>query len=147
MDLPPVILLATTLKPGTVYLIKDPQFTNSKPHFAVVLNNKIESNGILYLAIATSQIEGRRRYVRIRQLPKETLVFTSQKECSFLYKETVFNCNDILERTVHEILVKVEIKEIISVYQAPEGLLNRIRDGVLKSPLIKRKVKQEVTYK
>lgn len=141
MDLPKDVLLKATLRPGAIFLYNDDAFPD-KAHFFVVINITILYNEPLFLLCATSQVVKKQAFISSRNLPLETLVIVRPSDCNFLKKETVFNCNSVLERPIEMIKEKIDNNEIKKYSEVTSDILEKLRKGVLKSPLIPERIKK-----
>ena len=146
MDLPKDVILKVVLRPGAILLYKDDAFPD-KAHFFVIINMTILYNQPLFLLCATSQVVKKQAFISSRNLPLETLVIVHPADCNFLKKETVFNCNSVLERPIEMIKEKIDNSEIKKYAEVTGDILGKLRNGVLISPLVPEKIKRIIKKK
>jgi len=144
MDLPPDLLINGTLEQGCVYYYSDDSFIGDVPHFFVVLNKNPHADSFLVLTNATSKVEKTKEIIIARNLPPATFVSVPVGECSFLTKETAFDCNTIHKRTKEELMSLVKKGTFLSKGTIPSSILQRILTGVMRSPLVEEKVKKKI---
>lgn len=143
MELPKELILMYALKPGAALLYRDDDFPE-KAHFFVIINLKIIYNKSLFLLSATSQITKRRAFITHNNLPPETLVVVEPDECTFLKQQTAFNCNTVLERSIEVIKEKIDNKKIHKYAEVHDELLEKLRSGVIRSPMISNSIKKQL---
>ena len=143
MDLPKDVIFKATLKPGGVFLYKDEIFPE-KAHFFAVINPCIVYGQPLLLVCASSQISKRKEYVKRMGIDINTLVIVQPSECSFLTKETVFDCNRVLVRPIEVLKEKMDIDKIIRYTEIKDDLLTKLREAVKRSPMISPKIKKQL---
>lgn len=141
MQIPPEVHIRATIKEGAIYYFIEDSFGSKEPHFFVVLNRNPLTDEILILVNATTKIE-KRREAR-KRLPPETLVEISSVDCSVLRENSLIDCNSITEKTVDTLIEKLGKSELRVCFEMlkPE-LLQRLREGVLASPIVIRAHKE-----
>lgn len=140
MELPPQVL-RKILKPGSAFLFVEESFQGAKPHFFIVLNHHPQMDERLLMVNATTKIEKRRFLVNLIGAP-ETLVVVKPHECAFLKQESAFDCNYPILRTVNDLILKYQSKELKMVGEVTGDLLGKLRNGVLLSPLVDEATKK-----
>lgn len=134
IDIPANVQILATIKRGTVYYLKDENFSSNEPHFFVVLNKNPRDNTILILACATSQIEKRKKNAQKLNFPPETLIEVSPSDFNLFSKNTLFDCNCVVERNMQSIIDKLSKKELkICSAEMPEKIISSLVSGVLLS--------------
>ncbi|MBT9548479.1 MAG: hypothetical protein IV090_24005 [Candidatus Sericytochromatia bacterium] len=145
MEIPPRIQILATLKSGSVYYFEEesPQFSSSEPHYYVVVNHDPQTEELLILVCATSQIEKRRERIQALGYPEETLVFVSPQDYPLFTKNTVFDCNTAFEKTVQALVDKCERGKLrVCTELMPDLIIQKLREGLKSSPKITRKIKK-----
>lgn len=134
IDIPANIRILATIKRGSVYYFNEENFISTEPHFFVVLNKNPKNNNILILACATSQTERRKEIAQKLKFPKETLVEVSPSEFSFFNKNTLFDCNCVIEKSTQSLIDKLcnNCLEICNK-DMPDYIVKDIIKGVLLS--------------
>jgi len=135
LEIPPQIL-KKILKPGTAFLFDQETFKGRKPHFFVVLNHNPQTDELLLMVNATTKVDNRRFEMELTGVPEETLVVVKAGECSFLIKESAFDCNFPTIRSVDDLVLKFQQKALKMVGEISEDLLSKLRFGVLQSPMV-----------
>jgi len=143
IDIPANVHILTTIKRGTVYYFREENFSSVEPHYFVVLNKNPSNNSVIILVCATSQIEKRKRRAQILNFPIETLVEVSPSDFSLFSKNTIFDCNCVIEKNVQSIIDKLSKKQlIICSTQMPEKIMSLLVAGVLRSSQISEQNKK-----
>jgi hypothetical protein len=135
LELPPQIL-KKILNPGTAFLFYQESFKSPKPHFFVVLNYNPQTDELLLMVNATTKVVDRRFEMGLTGVPDETLVVIKSGECSFLTRESAFDCNYPTLRTVEDLVLKYQKKVLKMVGEVSEEILSKLRYGVLQSPMV-----------
>lgn len=130
------------LRGGSVFYLQERSLTSPLPHFFVVLNHDPRSDACLLLVVSSSQIESVKR--RRSSLPAETLVEIGADEYRDFTKDSIIDCNNVFHRT------KAELQELMNsggTHKAdiPRELLEKMRAGVLASPVIENETKDSLT--
>ncbi len=134
IDIPANAYIWTTIKRGSVYYFKDEGFSSSDPHYFVVLNKNPKNNNILILVCATSQIEKRKAIAQKLKFPEETLVEVSPLDFVFFKKNSLFDCNSVIEKSIESIIEKLSNNELqICPQDMPDDIVDTLVKGVLAS--------------
>lgn len=142
MQLPPEVQIKNGIRPGSVYYFHEETLTSAEPHYFVVINHEPRSEELILLACSTSQIDKKREFIKSRGLPEETLVEISPADYPDFRKQSAINCNSVFEKDKRYLISKLKdntlkIKGIINI-----AIVEKIRAGVLASPLISNKIKK-----
>ncbi len=139
INIPFDVLLSTTLGIGTVYYYQSDHLINSEEsHYFVVLAH---SDSTFHVVCATSQIEKRKNFVRIRQLPIQTLVEVDPTPENGLRKLSLFDCNSLYEETLNSLKRKHEQQPIQVRGCMSQATVRLLINGVKVSPLVAREKK------
>ena len=145
VQIPPFVKIAATIRQGSVYLIEQTHFKLSKnPHFFVILNEDPLSTTELVVVNATSNIDGRKRFVAKRNLPTETLVVVDENDCGFLSHESVFDCNTPSVFSPDELLERCENGVFVYKDEVSEEILTFLIEGVKASPMVPGRIKNSL---
>jgi hypothetical protein len=110
-------------------------------HYFVVLNRNPQTEEILILAIASSQVEKRKEIIIKLGFPVETLVKISPTEYTQFTKETVIDCNRAFEKSIQSLKDKLEAGRLkVCVEIMPEEIVTKIVQGMLVSTQISRNI-------
>lgn len=143
VDIPARVQIEATIKRGAVYYFKEESFPSQESHFFVVLNHSPLSDVILVLACASSQVEKRKDIAKRLNFPDTSLVFVSPLEYGEFSKDTVFDCNSVIEKSIQTLVGKLEQGELrLCGTEMPEEIINRLIAGVLVSPQIREGTKK-----
>lgn len=137
--IPPDVQIRASIKPGSVYYFPDAKLKSSEPHYFVVINREPLTDTVLLLVCASSQVERVNR--RREGCPPETLVQVSPGEYSGFTRMSVIDCNQVFERTMNELVEKLANGTLRLEVEMSGALVERLRDGVVKSNLIEKRVK------
>lgn len=142
VDIPPEVRVKGGLKAGTVYYFKEETHEEEAPaHYFVVLNTNPLSDKILVLVCASSQIANVKR---IRSsLPAETLVEVTPSEHPDFTRATIFDCNNVYEKTIEQLIKKLESGQLgtHNSEMAP-AIVAKLKEAAKASPLVKRELKE-----
>jgi hypothetical protein len=132
-------LLNLTLHGGSVYYLQDRHLSSAEPHYFVVLNMTPHEDSYLVFAITSSKVETvlRRRV----GLPVESLIEISPSEYSEFTLQSIGDCNSHFRVTKQELLQKLQTGLAWEKKPLPVNLLNKLRQGMLASPLIEDEIK------
>src|SRR3989344_1523724 len=143
MDIPPNVRILVTIKTGSVYYFEEEKLSSDEPHYFIVLNQNPRTEEFLILVCASSQIEKMRQIMQRLGFPQETLVFVSPSEYPIFSKDTVIDCNRVFEKTSQTLIEKLEQNKLkVCTDMMPNGILQKLIEGVLASSQISGKIKQ-----
>ncbi len=138
-EIPPHVVIKSTIKPGSVYFFPEETFHVRYPHFFIVLNTNPLTDTAIILVCASSEIDKVKQ--RRRLCPVETLVeLTPHQYPGFIFN-SIIDCNFILEKTLDQLVEKLSSHQMQLKLEMDAGLVNRIREGVLKSNLVEQRIK------
>ena len=129
-----------TLRHGTVYYCQDRRLSSPEPHYFVVCNASPLSARVIVLACSSSQIAS--VMARRAGLPAETLVEIPPTQYGPFTKRSIIDCNVLFETTRREVLVRLNAGEIECKPDMPTEIMERVRQGILASPLIAPELKR-----
>ena len=129
------VAIRSTIGPGTVFYFSEESFRSSANHYFVVLNHAPLIDRAIMMVNATTNIAGRR--AARTSLPAETLVEVQRANCPFLTEDSIFDCNSPTTHPIEVLIKKFNDGKLkLVAHAAPSDLLERLRTGVLASPLI-----------
>lgn len=134
--------IRATIKEGAIYYFIEESFTRSNdPHYFVILNKKPLEDEALILVNATTKIEERKQMQK--NMPPETLIEVSPTECCELTRDSIFDCNSVTEKSLDSLIAKLEENKLgICREIMPTEILEKLRNGVIKSPVVNRSHKK-----
>ena len=134
----PVELFLQGIEEKKVYYFTSNKISTDNPHYYVCIKR---NNDVLILTLCTSQIEKKQRYIELRKLPYETLVFIKNGKTKIFNKDTCINCNEIHQLTIDEFVNKYKKDEIESSGFIDDNYYDQIIVGIHKSPIIEEEIK------
>ena len=145
MDIPPKVRIPLCIEQGAVFNFRmEVNGTNrqSKNRYFVVLNRNPKTDTALVLITSTTQIEKRREFVKRAGISEQTIVSVSPKEYSVFTAESAFNCNDVVEVSMSDLIRKVEDDGSMNYPKIPDSILAKLIIGINKSPRIAPAIKK-----
>lgn len=102
-----------------------------QPHYQMVINTN--PSGVVefvFLSVATTNIEGREKYVQFTSQAKETFVIIEPGQIKCLSKRCCFDCNSLISHNIHDLYWhhlqgKFHYKE-----RAPENIVKKILEWI-----------------
>lgn len=134
--------LRLSLRRGTVYYFQHRSLTSEASHYFVVVNSDPQSDKVLLLAVASSQVDKIRE--RRKKVPPETLVEVQPEDYGSFTKPTVIDCNQVFELDRAELVARFKAKELRSHPDLPVSILDHVRDGILASPRVDEEHKERI---
>lgn len=114
----------------------------SKNRYFVVLNRCPKTDTILVLVTSTTKIEKKLEFVRRAGIPKDTIVIVSPDDYLPFKDECAFNCNDVHEVCLSDLVRKIEDDGSDGFPKMPDGIIERLIKGVHASPRIAQGIKK-----
>ena len=121
------------LRAGSVFYFKAREMLSELSHFFVVVNADPLRHELLLMTVFTSQVDKVKH--RNRERP-DTVVEFGPADYATLDKPTTVDGNVIVRRSLTEMADLVQRKEMCYHPDLPEALLERIREAILRSPVI-----------
>lgn len=138
MDLPTPEEDFANLSAGSVLRFSNERLSSSEKHFHVIVNDGPYDDGFV-MVVATSDVDGRRK--ARRNMPSQTLVTADPKTCPFLKWESIFDCNSARRYWPNFVFEKYRLGTVLDE-KILDDLLDDLKEGVLRSPLIAENIKQ-----
>ncbi len=113
----------------------------SKNRYFVVLNRRPKTDTVLLLVTSTTQIAARLDFVRSAHISESTIVTVTTDEYPPFTKPSAFNCNDVFEVPIVDLVRKIEDGGSMNYPKMPPSVLQRIIDAVKISPRIPPSIK------
>jgi len=144
VSIPPEVQIKSSIKPGSVYYFPEKSFSSQAPYYFIVLNYSPLTDEVLLLVCSSSQIEKVRR--RRRHLPIETLVDIGNHEYSCFTVDSIVDCNNVFPKPIDELIRKRGLGELDLKGEMAIEIVEKLRAGVLASPLVNEELKDILTY-
>jgi len=145
MEIPPKIRIPLLIEQGSVFnFLMDVDGPNrqSKNRYFVVLNKSPKTDTAIILVTSTTQIVRRREFVQRARISEQTIVVVSPHEYPVFKSESAFNCNDVIEVGMQDLIRKVENNGSMNYPKIPDSILAKLIIGINESPRIAPAVKK-----
>ena len=139
-DLSAENIILNSIRPGTVFYYKEDRLSSPEPHYFIVINYKPDEDQLILLLCASSQIE--HVHILRNNAPDETLVEIKPGDYSDFTKYTIIDCNEIFPTEIATIIQKYSQKTLTIKDDMDGGIVELLRDGVLRSKTITGKIKK-----
>jgi len=127
----------------TVYSFKNSEYDSSAPaHLHIVI--PINDSDYVLLTMITSQVEKRKGYYAHNPKALASVIDIEKDDLDLIRKESVIDCNKPLYQTREELatIISGDIEYIdVSI---PDELIDRIKVGIVNSPLVKPIIKKSI---
>lgn len=147
MKIPSDIAIKSVLKPGSVFYFIEDSFQSKEPHYFVVLNKDPITENLLLMVNATSNVSDRISWAKKVGLPAATLVEADSRKCTFLAKQSIFNCNSPIIRPLKTLIEKFDDSKLGLKGNVTDEVLEELRQGVILSPLVDGVTKEMIKYR
>ena len=144
MEIPPKIRIPLCVEQGSVFnffVCFDDSKRQSKNRYFVVLNRNPKTDTALIMVTSTTQIQKKREFVKRAGISDKTIVEVKAKEYSIFTSDSVFNCNEIFEVNMSDLIRKIEKSGSMNYPKFPTNIIKRIMAGVNESPNVSQSVK------
>ena len=111
MHIPAKVKIPLCIEQGAVFNFRmevDGPKRQSKNRYFVVLNRNPKTDSVLILVTSTTQIAKRKEFIQRAGISEQTIVSVSPKEYPVFTSESVFNCNDVVEVSMEDLIRKVD---------------------------------------
>jgi len=139
IDVPPEVAIRSTIKPGSVYYFSEDSLYSSEPHYFIVINKDPFRERVVLLVCASSKIDKVKQ--RRRTCPVDTLIEITSSQYKDFRLNSIVDCNYLLEKTIGQLVDKLTHNQLWLKTKMDFALVKRLREGVLASPLIERRIK------
>lgn len=129
-----------TIQQGSIFYFVEETWKSDEPHYFIVLNPSPQKDVLLIMVGATTLCA--KDFSRITGLPKETFVDVTPDECQTLKKISLFNCNNVIEKSIDTLVKKLEKEELKRCGYVEMPILTRLLNGVKMSPNVKGQTKK-----
>lgn len=145
MDIPPKVRIPLCIEQGSVFNFRidfDEPKRESKNRYFVVLNRNPKTDTVLIMVTSTTQIAKRLEFVKRAGISEQTIVSVGPKEYSVFTNESVFNCNDVFEVNIEDLVRKIEDDGSMNYPKISDSILAKLIIGVNESPRISADIKK-----
>lgn len=144
MDIPLKIRIPLCVEQGSVFNFHidfDGVGRQSKNRYFVVLNRNPKTDTVLIMVTSTSQIAKKKDFIRRAGISEQTIVSVSSSEYQIFNSESVFNCNDVHEISMQDLIRKIEEAGSMNYPKIPDSILAKLIVGINASPRISPAIK------
>lgn len=114
----------------------------SKNRYFVILNRNPKTDTVLALVTSTTQVVKKRDYVKRAGISEKTIVEVSASEYCAFTNDSAFNCNEVFEVSLSDLIRKIEAGGSASYPKIPESILLKLIKGVKESPTVTEAIKK-----
>lgn len=110
--------------------------------YFVVMNHHPRTDSVLVMITSTTQINKRKEFVKRAKISEKTIVIVSPKEYSVFSSESAFNCNDIHEVGMEDLIRKIEENGCMDYPKISDFILKKLIFGITESPVVTEEIKK-----
>lgn len=146
MDILTDVRLPICIERGTVvnfsFLGQDPKATAPKNRYFLVVNADPKKDSVIILVTSTTQITKKLEYIKRAGLGIETIVTVTPQEYAAFTRETAFNCNDVFEYSLQELIKNIDDNGSMDYPKLPQALVDQVIVGIKASPKVRNELKK-----
>lgn len=145
MEIPPKIKIPLCIEQGCVFnffIDFNDSKRESKNRYFVVLNSCPKTDLILIMVTSTKQIEKKYEFIKKAGISEDTLVKIIPKEYPVFSQDSIFNCNDVFEIKIEDLIKKIEENGSMNYPRMATGLVSKLIKGVKESPRVTEDIKK-----
>lgn len=124
---------------GSVYYYNDPGLKSTYPHYCIVVNINPSKDTVLLLVHASHRISKVKE--RRKGYPQETLVEIDPTEYPGFDKQSIIDCNDVMERDVEVLRRLLAQRKLVKKQVMGLRLVRRVRKGIIASDQVAQTTK------
>ena len=129
-----------SLDVGAVYYFSDPNIAAGRPHYNVILNKDPKAETlIIFVPATTLDIWSTKSAERF---PRETIVDVTPKDCVFLDRISLFDCNRPMMRHIDVLTARAVSGDLKFKGKASIEIVKKLRKGIQISDLVTERVKK-----
>lgn len=146
MDIPPEVVIKSSIRPGSVYYFPHESLVSPDPHFFVVINLDPIAEKVILLVCSSSKIATVKR--RNRGNPPETLVEIRQEQYPDFTCDSIIDCNNnVFLESIEALIERLKNKRLRLKTEMHMALVEKLRKGVLASRQIPLAIKKQLGMK
>src|SRR5665811_1255957 len=129
MEIPPKIRIPLCVEQGSVFnffIDFGDSKRQSKNRYFVILNRNPKTDIALIMITSTTQIQKKREFVKRAGISGKTIVEIKAKEYCIFTSDSVFNCNEVFEVNMSDLIKKIEENGSMNYPKLPNNILKRI---------------------
>ncbi|MSR71384.1 MAG: hypothetical protein EXS50_01770 [Candidatus Taylorbacteria bacterium] len=144
MEIPPKIRIPLCVEQGSVFnffIDFGDSSRQSKNRYFIVLNRNTKTDTALIMVTSTTQIQKKKEFVKRAGISDKTIVEVKAREHSIFTSDSAFNCNEVFEVSMNDLIRKIEEKGSMNYPRLPDNLLKQIISGINESPNVSQSIK------
>ncbi|MDP3770263.1 MAG: type II toxin-antitoxin system PemK/MazF family toxin [bacterium] len=144
MEIPEKIRIPLCIEQGSVFnffIDFSDSKRQSKNRYFVVLNRNPKTDVVLIMITPTKQVQKKKDFVRRSGITEKTIVEVKAKEHPIFTTDSAFNCNEIFEVKMDDLIRKIEENGSMNHPKLANNILKRIMTGINESPEISQEIK------
>ncbi len=145
MEIPVKIRISLSVEQGSVFNFRfEPKGVGreSKNRYFAVLNRNPKTDTALIMLTSTTQVAKKREFFNRAGISEKTIVIVTPSEYSVFKTESAFNCNDIYEVKMSDLIKKIEDGGSMNYPKLSDKVLNKLIIAVNASPLVSVAIKK-----
>jgi hypothetical protein len=145
MDIPAKVRIPLCIEQGSVFNFKlevDGNNRQSKNRYFIVVNRNPKTDTFLIMLTSTTQIAKKREFVKRAGISEETIVTVTPSEYSVFNTESAFNCNDIHEVKMSDLIKKIEEDGSMNYPKISDVILVKLIVAINASPRVSPAIKK-----
>lgn len=145
VDIPAKVRIPLCIEQGSVfnfYIDFGESRRQAKNRYFVVLNHNPKTDVVLILVTSTTQVAKKREFVKRSGISERTIVSVLPKEYPIFTSESAFNCNDVFEVCMEDLIRKIEDVGSMNYPKISNSILAKLIIGVNESPNISEEIKK-----
>jgi hypothetical protein len=145
MEIPPKVRIPLCIEQGSVFNFHidfNGPGRQSKNRYFVAVNRNPKTDTVLILVTSTTQIAKKKEFIKRAGLSGRTIVSVSPKEYPVFSVESAFNCNDVYEVNMQDLIRKIEDTGSMNYPKIPDSILAKIVIGINESPNVAPAIKK-----
>lgn len=139
-EIPPDVLLKSTIRPGSVYFFPHESFEAPIPHYFIVINNHPFIDPLILLVCPSTRffmVE-----TRSANRPPETLVRVSPEQYSDFPYPSIIDCNYVYQESIDSLIKRLSDGKLQLKTEMDTAIVDKLRQGALLSPMTTGNVKK-----
>lgn len=145
MDIPIKVRIPLCIEQGSVFnffIDHSDVKRQSKNRYFVVLNRNPKTDIVLIMLTSTTQVAKKKEFVKRIGISEKTIVTVSPKDYRIFPVESVFNCNDVFEVSMDDLIRKIEETGSMNYPKMPDSVIAKLTGGVIESPRVSADIKK-----
>lgn len=137
MDIPIKVRVPLCIEQGSVFnffIDHDNPKRQSKNRYFVVMNKNPKKDTLLILVTSTTQTTKKLEFVRRARISEKTIVSVSPHEYGVFSSDSVFNCNEVFEISMADLIRKIEDTGSMNYPKMSDDVIAKIIEGITESP-------------